>query len=347
LTSIFCPSLTPDITASEVTGPIAGRNALRLDSVPQLHQVVEELAHELGVEHESPAVYYDAITHVTQLSTPPASFPEPPSSAKSTAERGIAKVEILEPQSGTDASLITTVRGTVVPEDLPVQVFVLSGDNRWYPRPAENTNGRWQATCRIGSKEGRPGGEYKLVAVAGADPVTERVNELPRGIAVSEPVTVRRKPADAAPGENVSIQLAAVENGIAVTIVNHLPDRLRGPQLLIMDIRRLARGRDRYVETSEFHQSGRFPIFAIGHIPDIFHEEQRSVMFIDASDRQVLRIEARTTGQQPKEYRATLTNAGAWEARLQLKAGERTLERRLYFAWRPGEAPRVVGPYED
>lgn len=63
------PVLIPGTDASILTGPLSGINALRCDR-GQLHQLITDLAKELDVTPEPPAVYQDKIEKIVQHSYP-------------------------------------------------------------------------------------------------------------------------------------------------------------------------------------------------------------------------------------------------------------------------------------
>jgi len=54
---VFIPLLAPGTSSSVLGGPLAGINALRLDSEAQIHQLLSEIAGHLESKKEEPAVY--------------------------------------------------------------------------------------------------------------------------------------------------------------------------------------------------------------------------------------------------------------------------------------------------
>jgi hypothetical protein len=63
------PLLAPGVPASVMKGPLAGLNALRADTAAQVHQMVSEVASQLGVAAGPPATYQDQLQAV--VDTPP------------------------------------------------------------------------------------------------------------------------------------------------------------------------------------------------------------------------------------------------------------------------------------
>jgi len=61
------PVLAPGVSVSVMDGPLIGLNALRLDNASQLHQLIQELAAELGVPATSPATYQRYINRILTL----------------------------------------------------------------------------------------------------------------------------------------------------------------------------------------------------------------------------------------------------------------------------------------
>jgi hypothetical protein len=102
-------------------------------------------------------------------------------------------IDIARPVKGSEVDLIATISGLVRPRDSFVQVFVLSGDNKWYPFQVNVEGALWSVQCQIGSETARSGTEYKLVAISGAKRITQAISTLPRGEARSRILTVRRK----------------------------------------------------------------------------------------------------------------------------------------------------------
>src|SRR5258705_11170241 len=54
----FVPLLAPGTQAAILGGPLSGINALRLDSEPQVQQLLSDLAPQLGRPIEAPGVYH-------------------------------------------------------------------------------------------------------------------------------------------------------------------------------------------------------------------------------------------------------------------------------------------------
>ncbi len=102
------------------------------------------------------------------------------------------KIEISSPATGK-VQQKQVVNGLIQPPG-PVQVLVLSADNKWRLQNEVRLDGPfWSATCQFG-EEGGPSGIYGIVAVSGNciwDPVVDAIpEELPR----SEVVRVVRPP---------------------------------------------------------------------------------------------------------------------------------------------------------
>jgi TIR domain len=76
------PVLVPGVDSSTLKGPLQGMNALCSDSEPQLHQLVTEVAAQLGQAASPPAAYLADLKMVTQCTSAPA---PPPASASQTA----------------------------------------------------------------------------------------------------------------------------------------------------------------------------------------------------------------------------------------------------------------------
>ena len=66
------PLLAPGTPTSVLGGPLAGLNALSAGSVPQLHQLLSELAAALSLDLESAAGYHDQLQAVAHLTASPA-----------------------------------------------------------------------------------------------------------------------------------------------------------------------------------------------------------------------------------------------------------------------------------
>lgn len=64
------PVLVPGAPAAVLKGPLSGLNALRADNRAQLHQLVTELAAELGVSPQPASVYEKHIERVTKVIKP-------------------------------------------------------------------------------------------------------------------------------------------------------------------------------------------------------------------------------------------------------------------------------------
>lgn len=106
-----------------------------------------------------------------------------------TYPRSFVEITNLEP--GQKVNREESILGLVYPSDTPVQLFILSGDNYWYPRQARIDGAAWSVTAKIGDKES-PANSHKLVAIAGAPKVNAKVLKLPRGQAKSRVITVQR-----------------------------------------------------------------------------------------------------------------------------------------------------------
>lgn len=100
-------------------------------------------------------------------------------------------VEIITPKMGQKVNREESVSGLVSPRDTAIQLFILSGDNYWYPVQARTDGAAWGVTAKIGAKES-PANSHKLVAISGAPKITEKVLKLPRGHAKSRIITVYR-----------------------------------------------------------------------------------------------------------------------------------------------------------
>jgi hypothetical protein len=66
------PLLAPGTATSVLGGPLAGLNALSAGSVPQLHQLLSELAAVLSLDLESAAAYHDQLQTVADMGVRPA-----------------------------------------------------------------------------------------------------------------------------------------------------------------------------------------------------------------------------------------------------------------------------------
>jgi hypothetical protein len=106
------------------------------------------------------------------------------------------KIEISSPATG-NVQQKQVVNGVIQPPG-PVQVLVLSADNKWRLQQEVRLDGSfWSATCHFGEEGGPPGG-YGIVAVSGNsiwDPV---VDAIPEELPSSEVVRVLRSPLAAA-----------------------------------------------------------------------------------------------------------------------------------------------------
>jgi len=58
------PILTPGTDASSLSGPLSGMNALRSDNAAQLHQLISDLAIQLGIDVEPASVYQGQIDEI-------------------------------------------------------------------------------------------------------------------------------------------------------------------------------------------------------------------------------------------------------------------------------------------
>jgi hypothetical protein len=100
------------------------------------------------------------------------------------------KIEISSPATG-NVQQKQVVNGFIQPPG-PVQVLVLSADNKWRLQKEVRLDGPyWSATCLFGEESGPPG-RYRIVAVSGNsiwDPV---VDAIPEELPSSEVVHVLR-----------------------------------------------------------------------------------------------------------------------------------------------------------
>jgi hypothetical protein len=100
------------------------------------------------------------------------------------------RIEISSPATG-NVQQKQVVNGFIQPPG-PVQVLVLSADNKWRLQKEVRLDGPyWSATCHFGEEAGSPG-SYEIVAVSGNsiwDPV---VDAIPEELPSSEVVHVRR-----------------------------------------------------------------------------------------------------------------------------------------------------------
>ena len=103
------------------------------------------------------------------------------------------RIRVSTPASNGRAAHEFQVTGSAKPLGSAVQVLMLAGDGPWHPqeRPRfSGTGGR--ARCWAGAPDSPPGTLFKVVAIDGADLITEPVAELPSGVARSKVVTVIR-----------------------------------------------------------------------------------------------------------------------------------------------------------
>lgn len=82
------PVLAPGVAASVLEGPLDGLNALSCGSRSQLHQLVQDLGKELGVDPASPAAYDRYVDRILELPpcTPQADWPDAKASASDLHE---------------------------------------------------------------------------------------------------------------------------------------------------------------------------------------------------------------------------------------------------------------------
>jgi len=102
-------------------------------------------------------------------------------------------IEIVTPTKGSAVEWSTTISGLVRPADSFVQVFILSGDDKWWPYEAIVNGAAWTVKCDIGNETVPPGRSYKIVAISGAKKVRTAQARLPRGESRSRTITVTRK----------------------------------------------------------------------------------------------------------------------------------------------------------
>jgi hypothetical protein len=80
------PLLAPGTTFQDLSGPMAGLNALEGYSAPQLQQLVQDLASALDVKPSSPAAYYRQLEHVLTFRS---ESPSPVEAATSEQRTGL------------------------------------------------------------------------------------------------------------------------------------------------------------------------------------------------------------------------------------------------------------------
>lgn len=106
------------------------------------------------------------------------------------------KIVIASPVDGESVGLFASVRGFASIENpAALELLVQSQvDNLWYlQRKAEvRVDGEvWSAYCQFGDL-GRPGNEYRIVAVYGSPLELQTYSDIPDGLIQSNIVTVRR-----------------------------------------------------------------------------------------------------------------------------------------------------------
>lgn len=90
------------------------------------------------------------------------------STSKASVQSVASRVEITSIKDEDSVVFRQSIVGTVEPKVDPVQVFVHAADNRWYAQGIPEFFGNeCSITCQFGVK-GRPGGTYRVVAIAGA-----------------------------------------------------------------------------------------------------------------------------------------------------------------------------------
>jgi hypothetical protein len=93
----FIPLLAPGTPSSVLGGPLSGINSLRLDSEPQIHQLLSELGGHLRVTIENPAVYkpqldaFLAKAEELQSAAISVGLQEPPTNNTAAASAGVVE----------------------------------------------------------------------------------------------------------------------------------------------------------------------------------------------------------------------------------------------------------------
>jgi hypothetical protein len=103
-------------------------------------------------------------------------------------------IEIINPSDNTpEVGISSTVFGRVDPPELPVQLWVLANDARWYLQaPVVVAGTTFTGTCVYGKSAGTVGLTYSILATSGRRLPGKPVRELPDDIQKSLPVKVRR-----------------------------------------------------------------------------------------------------------------------------------------------------------
>jgi hypothetical protein len=111
----------------------------------------------------------------------------------------------LEPEKTTSAGLGNNILGPpsrdpvshrqTVSGELVVQVFIFSGDQKWWPQPPLTV--KWSGVCTLGNLDSPAGSPYRIVAVIGGQPLPPGIpvstESLPSGVARSQEVQVFHK----------------------------------------------------------------------------------------------------------------------------------------------------------
>jgi hypothetical protein len=106
------------------------------------------------------------------------------------------QLKIVFPRNGQKLPHRYSVKGLIrSPEKLPIQVFVLSNDDLWYPqKDVQQKAVAWQGSTCFGFPDAPEGFGYTIVALAGAEKVTEpSVPVLPTAKLTSQRVKVFRR----------------------------------------------------------------------------------------------------------------------------------------------------------
>ena len=102
-------------------------------------------------------------------------------------------LEILAPTDGSRVDLMQTVHGSTTQPNTPIQLLVLSPDNRWYPQRRVTVADRaWCAECQFGNAERGRGAQFQIVAISTAPPIKDPITSLPVNCIKSQIVHVVR-----------------------------------------------------------------------------------------------------------------------------------------------------------
>jgi len=101
------------------------------------------------------------------------------------------KLQITAPEMFEVVGFDLVVSGKVNPAHMPVQVYVMAADGKWYlQKPAVKTGNKWSVDCHIGF-EAPEDFVYTIVAVMTEDRPTTPIDVLP-DVCMSDAVTVLR-----------------------------------------------------------------------------------------------------------------------------------------------------------